>query len=288
LIKQNIAPVLIGEFGSTLEDPKDKIWLPKLLQYAQDIGASWTYWSLNPNSGDTKGLLLDDWKTIDSVRYNVVKPFLVPLAGGGGGTGNVSPSVNITSPSNNSNFPSGTTSVNVTATASDSDGTVSSVQFFNGATLVGTDTTAPYTATITGLSAGAYTLKAVATDNNGATSQSTAQITVAGVVTGGTCKVNYVKTNDWGNGATITVTITNTGSSAINGWTLAWAFGGNQNITNLWNGTHTQTGQAVSVKDAGYNSSIVANGNVGFGFNLGYSGTNAIPTAFKLNGQTCQ
>jgi endoglucanase len=288
LIKQNIAPVLIGEFGSTLQDPKDQVWLPKLLQYAQDIGASWTYWSLNPNSGDTKGLLLDDWKTIDRVRYDVVKPFLVPLAGGGGGTGNVAPSVSITSPANNSSFPSGITSVSITATASDSDGTISSVQFFKGTTLVSTDTTAPYTATVTGLSAGAYILKAVATDNKGATSESTAQITVAGVVTGGTCKVNYVKTNDWGNGATITVTITNTGSSAINGWTLAWGFGGNQSITNLWNGVLTQTGQNVSVKDAGYNSSIAANGNVGFGFNLNYSGTNAIPTAFKLNGQTCQ
>ena len=108
------------------------------------------------------------------------------------------------------------------------------------------------------------------------------------MVTGGTCKVSYLKTNDWGNGATITVTITNTGSSAMNGWTLTWAFGGNQQISNLWNGVHTQTAQAVSVKDAGYNSSIAANGNVGFGFNLNYSGANAIPTVFKLNAQTCQ
>jgi endoglucanase len=78
LVRQNIAPVLLGEFGTTLADPKDSVWLPALLNYAQSLGMSWTYWSLNPNSGDTKGLLLDDWTTIDHARYDVIHPFLVP------------------------------------------------------------------------------------------------------------------------------------------------------------------------------------------------------------------
>ena len=78
LVEQNIAPVLLGEFGSTLADPKDSVWLPALLSYAKTVGMSWTYWSLNPNSGDTKGLLLDDWNTIDHVRYDVIQPFLLP------------------------------------------------------------------------------------------------------------------------------------------------------------------------------------------------------------------
>jgi len=85
LVKQNIAPVLLGEFGTTLQDPKDSVWLRALLQYAADLGMSWTFWSLNPNSGDTKGLLLDDWTTIDHARYDVIKPLLVPLVLGGGG-----------------------------------------------------------------------------------------------------------------------------------------------------------------------------------------------------------
>jgi endoglucanase len=78
LVRQNIAPVLLGEFGSTLADPKDSVWMPALLSYVQGLGMSWTYWSLNPNSGDTKGLLLDDWTRIDHVRYDVIHPFLVP------------------------------------------------------------------------------------------------------------------------------------------------------------------------------------------------------------------
>jgi cellulase/cellobiase CelA1 len=93
--------------------------------------------------------------------------------------------------------------------------------------------------------------------------------------------------SDWGNGATISVTIKNNMPSAINGWTLAWTFPGNQTITNLWNGTYTQSGASVSVKDAGYNASIPANGGtVNFGFNLNYSGTNAKPASMTLNGGT--
>lgn len=111
--------------------------------------------------------------------------------------------------------------------------------------------------------------------------------------TPGTGTGNYVVTyaiqNDWGSGATVNVTIKNNSTAAVNGWTLAWTFSGNQKITNLWNGSYTQSGTSVSVKDAGYNSNIPANGGTQtFGFQITYSGTNAKPTSFTLNGTACQ
>ncbi len=106
---------------------------------------------------------------------------------------------------------------------------------------------------------------------------------------GAACAVNYVIQNDWGSGATVNVTIRNNGTSAINGWTLAWTFPGNQQITNLWGGTYTQSGTSVTARNASWNGTIPANGGtVGFGFNLAYSGTNAKPTSFTLNGAACQ
>ncbi|MCL6590507.1 MAG: glycoside hydrolase family 9 protein [Firmicutes bacterium] len=101
--------------------------------------------------------------------------------------------------------------------------------------------------------------------------------------------IAYVISSDWGTGATINVTITNNTSIAVNGWTLAFTFPGNQTISNLWNGTYTQNGASVSVKDAGFNAVIAANGgSVNFGFNINYSGSNAKPTSFTLNGTACQ
>ena len=60
LYKQNIAPIMMGEFGSTLPDPQDKVWLEKLMAYTGTgvNGMSFTYWSWNPNSGDTGGIAL--------------------------------------------------------------------------------------------------------------------------------------------------------------------------------------------------------------------------------------
>jgi alpha-galactosidase len=101
--------------------------------------------------------------------------------------------------------------------------------------------------------------------------------------------VSYVIQSDWGSGATINVTITNNTMVAVNGWTLAFSFPGNQTITNLWNGTYTQSGASVSVKDVGYNANIpISGGTLNFGFNINYNGTNTKPTAFTLNGTACQ
>jgi beta-xylosidase len=101
--------------------------------------------------------------------------------------------------------------------------------------------------------------------------------------------VTYVISSDWGSGANADVTIKNNTSAAVNGWTLAWTFPGTQKITNLWNGTYTQSGASVSVKDAGYNATIGANGGTtSFGFGMTYTGVNGKPTAFTLNGTICQ
>jgi hypothetical protein len=103
----------------------------------------------------------------------------------------------------------------------------------------------------------------------------------------GGCTVSYTQ-NDWGSGATVNITIKNNGTAAINGWNLAWSFSGNQKITNMWNATYTQNGASVTAANQSYNSTIAAGGSVEFGFNINYSGSNAKPTAFTLNGAVCQ
>ena len=109
--------------------------------------------------------------------------------------------------------------------------------------------------------------------------------TVPAQAAASTCTVTYVIANDWGSGFTANVTIGS--ATAVNGWTLGWTFPGNQIITTGWNGTFTQTGNAVSVKNASYNGAIGAGGTTGIGFNASYSGPNANPTAFTLNGIAC-
>ncbi len=93
--------------------------------------------------------------------------------------------------------------------------------------------------------------------------------------------------SDWGSGATVNVIITNHDSAAVEGWTLEWTFSGNQRITDIWNASYTQNGTSVTAANLSYNSAIAAKGGtVSFGFTLTYSGTNAKPTGFILNGNT--
>ncbi|SDQ95929.1 chitinase [Pseudoxanthomonas sp. CF125] len=96
---------------------------------------------------------------------------------GTGGT-NQSPTVSLTAPANNATFTAGAT-ITVSANAADSDGTVAQVQFFRGSTSLGVDTSSPYSISWSNVAAGSYAIKAVATDNAGATGTSAlANITV--------------------------------------------------------------------------------------------------------------
>ncbi|MBI2313087.1 MAG: hypothetical protein HYU77_11360, partial [Betaproteobacteria bacterium] len=89
---------------------------------------------------------------------------------------NAAPTVSLTSPTANPVFTAPAT-VTLTATAADADGSIAKVEFFSGATLIGTATTAPYSVDWANVPSGAYTLSARATDNLGAQSTS-APVTV--------------------------------------------------------------------------------------------------------------
>jgi glucose/arabinose dehydrogenase len=96
---------------------------------------------------------------------------------------NALPSVSITSPASGASF-SAPASITIQASASDSDGSVSKVEFFQGTTKLGEDTTSPYSYAWSNVPAGTYSLTARATDNLGGVRTSTAvSITVTGAAT---------------------------------------------------------------------------------------------------------
>ncbi len=76
LQKQGLAPVLVGEFGGTSvgNDPEG-IWQRSLVSYLKTNHMHYTYWCLNPNSGDTGGLLEDDWQTIDPGKEALLRTY---------------------------------------------------------------------------------------------------------------------------------------------------------------------------------------------------------------------
>jgi hypothetical protein len=93
-------------------------------------------------------------------------------------TVNALPTVSITAPTNGAVF-NAPAAITLTANATDSDGTISKVDFYDGATLLGTDTTSPYSLALTGVVAGSHSYTAKATDNlAGVTTSAVIAVTV--------------------------------------------------------------------------------------------------------------
>jgi hypothetical protein len=100
------------------------------------------------------------------------------------------------------------------------------------------------------------------------------------------CRITY-GTNVWSGGFTANVTVANTGSTAINGWTLGFTLPAGQAITSSWNAALSGSGGAVTARNIAWNGAIPAGGNTSFGFQGTYGGSFARPASFSLNGSAC-
>ena len=70
--EENIAPLLIGEWGGFMAEP-NLTWMTHLRDFIIENRINYTFWCFNPNSGDTGGLVLYDFKTWDNEKYEFVK-----------------------------------------------------------------------------------------------------------------------------------------------------------------------------------------------------------------------
>ena len=81
LHNDNVAPIFIGEFGTRYESTSDQLWLQTLRDYIDEKDHHWAFWSLNPNSGDTGGILQDDWISVEQEKQDILETIQYPLAG---------------------------------------------------------------------------------------------------------------------------------------------------------------------------------------------------------------
>ena len=295
----NIAPIWLGEFGTTNNSAdlqsstpgSQGQWFQSLISFLQANPAmGWGYWAVNgndnyalldgnydatPASSTKQQMLASVQPTPDVVPGFSISPAtpklsLTPglsvketviLKDTGGFNGRVALTV--------SGLPAGVTaafSANPTAS-------------YSILTLTASATASGATANIT------------VTGTDGAlTASATIPVTVAGPVTSTfACHVAYTVTGEWPNGFGAGLTLYNTGTAPITAWTLAWTFANGQTVSQLWNGIETQNGSTVTATSESYNGSIPAGGSYnGVGFNgVWNNSVNAAPTSFSMNGIPC-
>jgi acetylxylan esterase len=100
------------------------------------------------------------------------------------------------------------------------------------------------------------------------------------------CRVGYT-TNTWNTGLTANITITNTSTTAISGWSLAFTLPAGQTIISGWGATYAPPSGAVTAKNVSYNGTIAAGASIGIGFQATHTGDTGKPGSFTLNSTAC-
>lgn len=290
-------PIVVGEFGHDHSDgnPDEDA----ILASAQRLGLGYLGWSWSGNGGGVEYLdmvtnfdpnQLTSWgqrlfNGANGIAATAREAAIYSSSGGGDTTAPTAPGTPAASAVTSS-------SATLTwAAATDATGVTGyDVVRVNGTSETTATTTTGTSATLTGLSPStSYVFAVYARDAAGNRSPRSATVTVTTASGGSTanCAIGYRVTNEWSGGFQGEIVVRNTGTSAINGWTLRWTFPDSQRVTNLWGGTATQSGADVSVMAASYTANVPAAGSVTLGFTASRGSTNPSPTAFALNGSAC-
>jgi hypothetical protein len=138
--------------------------------------------------------------------------------------------------------------------------------------------------------AGSSAVTVTVTAASGASGTASFTWTVNPVVSGLACHVTYALNSVWNaspNGFTSQVTIANTGTTTINGWSLTFTFPGDEKITANFNGGFSQTGENATLTNASYNGTIAPGASTTDGFQGSWTSSHANPTSFAINGTAC-
>src|SRR5579875_261435 len=274
----------------------------------EDPGSSYTvslaYNGFTPSGTPTVYTLADNATSITSATGSASSVTVAPYSltvvqvPGSGGTGVTAPGApgQPTVSGLSSSTSSGTSGTATLSWPASSPGTYPIADYKvylagSGGTSTLAGTTTSTSLTLTGLTIGSsYTYNVVAVDAQGNASLPSAPVTftVPPPASAG-CAVHYAVSSSWPGGFGAAVTITNKGSSPINGWTLTWTWpAAGEAVQQGWNAAFSQSGQAVTVTNASYNATIGASGGTAsIGFNGTDSGQDPAPAAFYLNGSVC-
>ncbi|MEU2615909.1 glycoside hydrolase family 9 protein [Micromonospora sp. NPDC007271] len=110
----------------------------------------------------------------------------------------------------------------------------------------------------------------------------------AAAVPAPTCAVTYTTHGSWPDGFNTQVTVRNTGKSAVDGWSLRWAFTGDQQVQGYWSAKVSQSGATVTATNESWNARIALGAEITFGLIGSTAGSpNPTPTLITLNGVAC-
>ncbi|WP_435840018.1 cellulase family glycosylhydrolase [Streptomyces chilikensis] len=295
----NDLPIVVGEFGNDHSDgnPDEDA----IMATAQSLGIGYLGWSWSGNGGGVEYLdmvndfdasSLSAWGTRFFKGANGIAQTSREATVYSGGSGGDTQAPTAPGAPRSSAVTSGSVTLTWTAATDDVGVTGYEVVRVNGSSQTVVASSSTTSATVTGLSAGtAYTFAVRARDaaGNRSPNSATVQVTTSpgDGTPAGSCAVGYKVVNQWSGGFQGEIVLRNTGTAPVSNWKLAFSYADGQRISNMWGGTATQSGAAVTVAPASYTSTIPAGGSVTLGFLADKGATNTAPARFTLDGAAC-
>jgi hypothetical protein len=164
---------------------------------------------------------------------------------------------------------------------------VTGYDVYRGATLAGSTTTTSFTDTgLTASTAYAYAVRAEDAAGNVSAASTALSVTTSPAAPAASCQVTY-GASAWNTGFTASVKVTNTGTTAITGWSLVFSFANGQRVTQGCRVKWSQSGAQVTAANESWNGTLAAGQRADVGFNGSHSGADANPTPFALNRAAC-
>ncbi|WP_236004505.1 cellulase family glycosylhydrolase [Amycolatopsis pittospori] len=290
-------PIVVGEFGFDHSDgnPDEDT----ILATTQRLQLGYLGWSWSGNGGGVEYLdMVTDFNAAQLTSWgqrifngaNGIKATSREASVFGGSTGPADRTPP-TAPGTPVASAVTSTSASLSWVASTDDVGVTSYQVVrvDGVTETVATTSTGASAAITGLrpSTGyGFAVYALDAAGNKSTRSALVAVTTRTGESGG-CAVTYKVGSQWQSGFQGEVSIRNTGTSAVDGWTVAWSFANGQQVTQMWGAIATQGGAGVSARNESWNAAIPAGGSVSLGFTASHTGINTAPSAFALNGASC-
>jgi hypothetical protein len=269
-------PVIAGEIG---ENDCADTFINTLMSWFDSEGISYLAWSWNPYNCASGPSLITDFNG-DATAFGAgFKSHLLSL-GLGSGTGGATPTPTTGVTPTPTNTPTPTPTKGTTPTPTPTPGVTPTPT--NTPTPTPTKGTTPTPTPTPGVTpTPTNTPTPTPTKGTTPTPTPTPTSTSASGIT-----VTYQLSSQWPGGFSVNLSLSNNGTTTVNGWTLQFTFPGDQKITQLWSGSYTQSGEQVTITNLSYNGTIAPGQTVSLGFNGTWTSNDTSPSSFTFNGTT--
>ena len=291
--------VIVGETGGKYGagDPRDKTFQDALFAYLAQRGMfDLFYWCWNPNSGDTGGILADDWTTVHADKMALLRKYWAAGAGAsGGGPAIVLGAATLRVPEGGSSSvgvslstrPAAAVTVKIAkAAGGDADLTAATTQLvFTTANWATPQALAIRAAQDADATSGSAAFQLTATSVTGATL--VAAEVDDDVPAPADCALTFDTSNAWNNGEVLSLEVHNLSTTAVANWSVTWTASTDLTLGSAWNATIAQAGRRLTATPVAWDSTIAPGASVTLGAVLGFTGAKALPTGATLAGHAC-